>query len=58
MTSHAMLPVWVFGVLASCFYITLLALVGLQDIGIGPKLLLSGAGGVCLVLAILCYDQQ
>ena len=58
MISHATLPAWIFGVLASCFYIALLALVGLQDIGIGPKLLLSGAGGVCLVLAIFCYDQQ
>ena len=50
------LAVVVFGVLAFCFYIALLALVGLQDIGIGPKLLSSGAGGVCLVLAILCHD--
>ena len=52
--------VWVFSLLAFCLYTALLVLIGLYDIGIGigPKLLLSGTGGVCVVLAILCYDQQ
>ena len=55
---HASLSVWIFGVLAFCSYALLLALVGLQDTGVGPKLLLSGAGGICVVLAILCHDQR
>ena len=55
--SHAAFLVWAFGTLAFCSYTALLVLVGLYDIGIGPKLLLSGTGGACVVLAILCYDQ-
>ena len=50
--------VWTFGVLAFCFYAALLVFVGLHDIGIGPKLLLSGAGGACVVTAILCNDHR
>ena len=56
--SRATFPVWTFSVLAFSSYAALLVFIGLYDVGIGPKLLLSGGGGACVVLAILCYDQR